>query len=254
MSHTRLVTRDKFILIMPGPCNNRRKKKQLARRDKKLQHIPQPAQTFPEPPQQLDDLDDPLDDPHPHASHESPHPYDDRFFIATPNIYDPGNGPRVRDTRAFLSSFFAQPPAWDDELCAEFAQEEVLQMLCTVLPEEFALVRSLLDSTRRCRPLSRSCGTTRAGPRVVSVPRVDACIVWVMPFRTLSRTPPSYFLNLHHCILFVNRRYLGYVGDFLATGRCSDNSMPQAHHSASSWHHSITPVLSRPLGVVWQKK
>ena len=31
-----------------------------------------------------------------------------------PYIYDPGNGPRVRDTRAFLSSkYFAQTPAMD---------------------------------------------------------------------------------------------------------------------------------------------
>ncbi|EIW76688.1 hypothetical protein CONPUDRAFT_139423 [Coniophora puteana RWD-64-598 SS2] len=57
-----------------------------------------------------------------------------------PYIYDPGNGPRVRDTRGFLSSFFAQPPALSDPLCAEFAQEEVLQMLHTVLPEETALI------------------------------------------------------------------------------------------------------------------
>jgi hypothetical protein len=62
----------------------------------------------------------------------------------TPYIYihDPGNGPRVRDTRAFLSSYFAQPPSLDEPLCAEFAQEEVLQMLMTVLPEETALVRN----------------------------------------------------------------------------------------------------------------
>ncbi|GLB44609.1 hypothetical protein LshimejAT787_1702360 [Lyophyllum shimeji] len=58
-----------------------------------------------------------------------------------PFIHDPGNGPRVRDTRAFLESkFFAQPPALDIPLCAEFAQEEVLQMLMTVLPEEIALI------------------------------------------------------------------------------------------------------------------
>lgn len=125
---------------MPGPCNNRRKKKQQPRRDKKYQHAPQPTQTHSEPHHQLDDLDDPLDDPHPLESPCDPHPRDDGVFIATPNIYDPGNGPRVRDTRAFISSFFAQPPALDDELCAEFAQEEVLQMLCTVLPEETAIV------------------------------------------------------------------------------------------------------------------
>ena len=32
----------------------------------------------------------------------------------TPFIYDPGTGPRVRDTRAFLTScYFSQPPALD---------------------------------------------------------------------------------------------------------------------------------------------
>ncbi|KAG6865306.1 hypothetical protein C0991_003608 [Blastosporella zonata] len=58
----------------------------------------------------------------------------------TPVIHDPGNGPRVRDVRAFLSSHFSQPPAFDDSLCAEFAQEEVLEMLMTILPEEIAYI------------------------------------------------------------------------------------------------------------------
>lgn len=120
---------------MPGPCNNRRKKKQHTKRDKKPFHVT----TLPDPPRQPHD-----DDPHLHEFHEYPYdpptPCDDGIFIATPNIYDPGNGPRVRDTHTFLSSFFAQPPALDDPLCAEFAQEEILQMLCTVLPEETAIV------------------------------------------------------------------------------------------------------------------
>ncbi|KAK7055160.1 hypothetical protein R3P38DRAFT_2845484, partial [Favolaschia claudopus] len=42
-------------------------------------------------------------------------------LVQKPFIHDPGNGHRVRDTRAFLII------------------EEVLQMLCTVLPEETAL-------------------------------------------------------------------------------------------------------------------
>ncbi|KAJ7179584.1 hypothetical protein C8R46DRAFT_1074163 [Mycena filopes] len=66
--------------------------------------------------------------------------YPGEGLFQKPFIHDPGNGHRVRDTRAFLSSFFAQPPALDDPLCAEFSQEEVLQMLCTVLPEETALI------------------------------------------------------------------------------------------------------------------
>jgi hypothetical protein len=45
------------------------------------------------------------------------------------------------------SSYFSQPPALEDPLCAEFAQDEVLQMFCTVLPEETALVRYILYSS-----------------------------------------------------------------------------------------------------------
>jgi hypothetical protein len=70
------------------------------------------------------------------------YPNDSEGLLQKPFIHDPGNGHRVRDMRAFLSSFFAQPPALDDPLCAEFSQDEVLQMICTVLPEETALVRS----------------------------------------------------------------------------------------------------------------
>lgn len=228
--HTRApshVTRSSLLNInpdiMPGPCNNRKKKK----RDRKHQHVPQPTQTLPESPRQLHDLDDTLDDPHPHDSpYDAPFPSDDGLFIATPNIYDPGNGPRVRDTRAFLSSFFAQPPALDDELCAEFAQEEILQMLCTVLPAESAMVRLSTEFAHRCQSLSRSCGTTRVVSRVVSVLRVDACIVWATSSRTLFRTPPSSSQRLSRRILLVNRRYLAYVGDLPAIGRCIDDSTP----------------------------
>lgn len=55
-------------------------------------------------------------------------------------------------------------------MCAEFAEEAVLQMLCSVLPEETALVRSsyisrgLFDLIRRVMR-DRSSGTTRAGER-----------------------------------------------------------------------------------------
>ncbi|KAH8823817.1 hypothetical protein DL96DRAFT_1615551 [Flagelloscypha sp. PMI_526] len=65
----------------------------------------------------------------------APSPFADR-----PIIEDPGNGPRVRDMHAFLQSYFAVPPSLDDPLCAEFAQDEILEMLLTVLPYELALV------------------------------------------------------------------------------------------------------------------
>ncbi|KAI5887652.1 uncharacterized protein SCHCODRAFT_02638615 [Schizophyllum commune H4-8] len=72
----------------------------------------------------------------PSQQHAPPSP-----LPAEPFIYDPGNGPRVRDARAFVDSrFFAHAPAYEDPLCAEFAQEEVLEMLMTVLPDELALI------------------------------------------------------------------------------------------------------------------
>ena len=81
-----------------------------------------------------------------HSFHGTPYgPLDDPTLIllSNPIIVNHGDGPRVRDMRAFLNSWFAQPPCIDDPLCAEFAQREILQMLCTVLTEETALVRLL---------------------------------------------------------------------------------------------------------------
>ncbi|KAK1231278.1 hypothetical protein PQX77_005618 [Marasmius sp. AFHP31] len=78
----------------------------------------------------------------------------DHILLSEPCIHDSGNGPRVINTREFLNSrFFAQPPALGDPLRAEFAQEEVLQMLKTVLPEEMALILWYNKS----RPTSRIC-------------------------------------------------------------------------------------------------
>jgi hypothetical protein len=110
-------------------------------------------------------------------------------LLSNPIIHDPGNGPRVKNMRAFLDSSFSQPAWMDDPLCAEFAQREILQMLCTVLPEETALVRPLLLHPSGCAnyPISDSrvptfhiacsaCGTTRAGASGGFAPPVFACI------------------------------------------------------------------------------
>ncbi|KAI6020532.1 hypothetical protein EDC04DRAFT_2735664 [Pisolithus marmoratus] len=105
---------------MPGPCNIKKKKKQQAKREKKSL-LPRTDEPSP-PPAAV------------------PCPDDSQLLPATPNIYDPGTGPRVRSAKEFLSSFFSQPPSLNDPLCAEFAQEEILQMLCTVLPEETAII------------------------------------------------------------------------------------------------------------------
>jgi len=111
------------------------------------------------------------------------------ILLSNPIIHDPGNGPRVKNMQAFLNSSFSQPACVDDPLCAEFAQREILQMLCTVLPEEIALVRPLLLHPLGCAkyPISDSrvptfhiarsaCGTTRAGGSGEFAPPVFACI------------------------------------------------------------------------------
>ena len=66
----------------------------------------------------------------------------DEVLPREPPIYDPGTGPRVKSMGEFLRSNFASEPTWDDELCAEFAQEEMLEMLRMALPDEMALVRA----------------------------------------------------------------------------------------------------------------
>ena len=77
-------------------------------------------------------------------------------LLKIPFIHDPGDGPRIKDTRAFIASSLAAPPSVDDPLCAEFADEAVPQMLYTVLPEETALVRNAVLSTM-LRVTERGC-------------------------------------------------------------------------------------------------
>ncbi|KAF8970604.1 hypothetical protein BDZ97DRAFT_1901973 [Flammula alnicola] len=155
---------------MPGPSNNKRKGKSRGKNPKRQSgNLPRPLQT------QTQYLAVPSNDQHQLSSNDassepssastpslktpspvtfdfSPHRKElssldddiprtvEEVMLQEPFIHDPGNGPRVRDARAFMSSFFAKPPAMDDPLSAEFAQEEVLQMLCTILPEETALI------------------------------------------------------------------------------------------------------------------
>jgi hypothetical protein len=128
---------------MPGPCNSKKKKKAVAKKNKKNTSAIQ-ATALPEPPPLVHEFEPPPSDivctihePLP----KLPAPRVQEFHEEVlPIIHDPGNGPRVRDVRGFLVSFFAQPPSLEDPLCAEFSQEEVLQMLCTALSEETAIV------------------------------------------------------------------------------------------------------------------
>ena len=138
-----------------------------------------------------------------HSPPSSPYgPKDDPTLIllSNPIIHDPGNGPRVKNMRAFLNSSFSQPACVDDPLCAEFAQREILQMLCTILPEETALVRPLLLHPSGCAnyPISDSCvptfhivrsacGTTRAGASGGFALLVFVCIHCWMHHTALPR-------------------------------------------------------------------
>ncbi|KAI5823217.1 hypothetical protein K523DRAFT_287079, partial [Schizophyllum commune Tattone D] len=100
---------------------------------------PQQPPSSSHPPHHAPRQSSPFDPDHsifPSQQHAPPSP-----LPAEPFIYDPGNGPRVRDARAFVDSrFFAHAPAYEDPLCAEFAQAEVLEMLMAVLPDELALI------------------------------------------------------------------------------------------------------------------
>jgi len=75
----------------------------------------------------------------------------ERTLLREPPVYDSGTGPRVKSMGEFLRSSFTSEPTWDDELCAEFAQEEMLEMLREVLPEEMALCVWYNKSRRRSR-------------------------------------------------------------------------------------------------------
>ncbi|KAI0789194.1 hypothetical protein C8Q75DRAFT_766936 [Abortiporus biennis] len=159
---------------MPGPCNSRKKKKLQHKKEKRAKPIPSldatqlvPTETPPEitakghssTPSPLKTAPNPPTPPpnyvslvrHPTIIQQPPptYPYhldDDSDhnpglqLPQRPFIEDPGNGPRVRDPGAFLASSFASPASVDDPLCAEFAQEEILQMLCSVLPQETAMI------------------------------------------------------------------------------------------------------------------
>ncbi|KAI0668908.1 hypothetical protein C8Q78DRAFT_1043624 [Trametes maxima] len=157
---------------MPGPRNQKKKKQN--KKDKKppppsssQSPSPTPAPDTPPPPpataQHVSEdpyHDLPLQLPHDFYQKENiayPHeePIDEEpiptALLATPFIYDPGTGPRVKDPRAFLASRLAAPPSLDDAMCAEFAEEAVLQMLCSVLPEETALILWYNKSRRTAR-------------------------------------------------------------------------------------------------------
>ncbi|EMD35166.1 hypothetical protein CERSUDRAFT_97088 [Gelatoporia subvermispora B] len=122
---------------MPGPRNAKKRRQVEAKKPKrtKSQQVAQPVSTY------TSETSCAIDGSIARNEDSTSLPYDTcSSMLRTPFIQNPGSGPRVRDTRAFLVSTFAAPPSFDDPLCAEFAQEEVLEMLCAILPEETALI------------------------------------------------------------------------------------------------------------------
>lgn len=118
-----------FFYIMPGPRNIQKKRKSNIKPSKKekschvslngLERTASDASSSPSspspdypvtPPSQLYDVAPKQDMP----IKETVGSVVEEILMQQPYIHDPGNGPRVRDTRAFLeSSFFAQLPALD---------------------------------------------------------------------------------------------------------------------------------------------
>ena len=135
---------------MPGPRNQKRQKKLNALKEKKRKGtLGCKVEIRPVATQEVDKDVTPVD-PAPHVEKDTvitaavERRADveemEEVLLREPPIHDPGTGPRVKSMGEFLRSSFASEPTWDDELCAEFAQEEMLEMLRTVLPEEMALV------------------------------------------------------------------------------------------------------------------
>ena len=177
-SHVSYFTqRDTAFFDMPGPCNSKRRKKAGKKRHVSmglaefnspivdLPPVPRPESSLPSPPSSSFPIEELADD----------------ILSREPAIYDPGNGPRVKNIHAFLASSFSSPPSTDDDLCAEFAQEEVLDMLYTVLPHELAMVSPPYSrySNSPSHPHFESvCGITKAERCPGYVQLVEDYIVW----------------------------------------------------------------------------
>lgn len=150
---------------MPGPCNSKKKRQQQAKKEKLLKAKREALTDITSvgarsneghPPDSVDDHSDQRachDEPAVKASSDEDASTNEvtpvvpretmqpttETILQQPFITDPGNGPRVKDVSAYLSSFFCIPP---DPACAAFAAPGVLEMLLLALPREVAIVRA----------------------------------------------------------------------------------------------------------------
>jgi len=123
-------------LTMPGPANARRKRKNRNNKASNKAKTTAPAKAVDseqtKPALQHDDSSSSPSSPSPGVlrtpspsffellTREKPYVMEEgalqvveEKMCQEPFIYDPGNGPRVRDARMFMTSFFAQPPSID---------------------------------------------------------------------------------------------------------------------------------------------
>ena len=150
---------------MPGPCNGKKRKQQTKKkqrvqakqREKQEESQRDPlseATNTPSTPNTNESsVDQELDKDHfgssydkssstnaSHHSEKTPPLEVIPTALQQPFIHNPGNGPRVRDVAAYLSSFFAAPPSMADPQCAAYTSSSILKALRAILPEEVALV------------------------------------------------------------------------------------------------------------------
>lgn len=150
---------------MPGPCNSRKRRQNQAKKEKRTKaariFVPEPSaepaqdvpQSIPSTSSRCTSTPSQPTTPPPTYHSEPRHATNTADslilnendakhlgLLKRPCIEDNGDGPHVRDVHEFLETRFAAPPSVEDPLCAQFALEEVLEMLSAVLPEETATV------------------------------------------------------------------------------------------------------------------
>ena len=141
---------------MPGPCNSKKKKDQQQRKAKQKQKkASQVLLTEPERTQSVEDAEatfmDSRIEEEPkiqegQVQSSSYHGLESEAAsiaaaLKQPFVFDAGDGPRVKDMRGFLSSFFVPPPSLDESACCQFAEPDICLALQSILPYEIALVR-----------------------------------------------------------------------------------------------------------------
>jgi len=166
---------------MPGPCNSRKRRQQQAKKEKsskakraalvdigvlsneqQLQTEPIQDVFYELPKRDLSitreqDVENASTETAPTVESAGKEELEHSLSVVQqPFITDPGNGPRVKDVSAYLSSFFSIPPDLKDPICAAFTASGVLEMLMLALPREVAII-TWFNKTRRVGRICPAC-------------------------------------------------------------------------------------------------